>query len=32
MKKDGTYAKIYKKWFNADAPDLPDTAEKALGL
>jgi ABC-type amino acid transport substrate-binding protein len=32
MKKDGTYAKIYKKWFNADAPDLPESAEKALGL
>lgn len=32
MKKDGTYNKIYKKWFNVDAPNLPETAEKALGL
>lgn len=32
MKKDGTYNKIYKKWFNVDAPNLPESAEKALGL
>jgi len=32
MKKDGTYGKIYKKWFNVDAPNLPESAEKALGL
>lgn len=24
--KDGTYAQIYKKWFNADPPKLPDKA------
>lgn len=32
MKKDGTYAKLYKKWFNQKAPNLPESAEKALGL
>ncbi len=32
MKKDGTYNKIYKKWFNIDAPNLPESAEKALGI
>lgn len=32
MKKDGTYNKIYQKWFNVNAPDLPESAEKALGL
>ena len=32
MKKDGTYNKIYKKWFNVDAPNLPESAEKALGI
>lgn len=32
MKKDGTYNKIYRKWFNVDAPNLPESAEKALGL
>jgi polar amino acid transport system substrate-binding protein len=29
MKKDGTYNKIYQKWFNVDAPSLPESAEKA---
>ncbi len=24
--KDGTYAQIYKKWFNSESPQLPDTA------
>lgn len=24
--KDGTYAQIYKKWFNSEPPKLPDTA------
>lgn len=24
--KDGTYAQIYKKWFNAEPPKLPDAA------
>ena len=24
--KDGTYAQIYKKWFNSESPKLPDTA------
>ncbi len=32
MKKDGTYNKIYQKWFNVEAPNLPESAEKALGL
>ena len=32
MKKDGTYNKIYQKWFNVNAPNLPESAEKALGL
>lgn len=32
MKKDGTYNNIYKKWFNVEAPNLPESAEKALGL
>ena len=24
--KDGTYATIYKKWFNEEPPKLPDAA------
>lgn len=30
LKETGEYQKLYQKWFNTDAPDLPSTAEETL--
>lgn len=30
LKETGEFQKLYKQWFNMDAPDLPATAEEAL--
>ena len=30
LKETGEFQKLYKQWFNTDAPDLPATAEEAL--
>ena len=32
LKKDGTLNKLHEKWFNTPAPDMPSTAEEALGI
>ena len=30
LKETGEFQKLYKQWFNTDAPNLPATAEEAL--
>ena len=32
LKKDGTLNELHEKWFNTPAPDMPSTAEEALGI
>jgi polar amino acid transport system substrate-binding protein len=32
LKENGTLNKIHEKWFKTPVPDMPATAEEALGI